>query len=256
MEIAAFVLTHNNPQLTFDTVDSVRLWMTDKVMVLVDAVGWGNFLGSDPKYDLCRGLPHGRPRSPFRNILFGMKELYLKHPNVDWYCYCENDVLFIGDQFKRDIEKAKGKMLLGTNYRRDRDWELPLLNRVVGGEVREQHYVLGCLMFMHRKFVAQLAEWSKSLLRETERFESGFFPDFHGYAFEEQLFPSLANYFKAGSVQALSFEGRPHPNYISRFRPEINQSEVRAGATFLHPVKNADDPIRLHYRKLRNKILK
>ena len=253
MEIAAFVHTHNNPELTADTVDSVKTWMTKKVFVLVDGAGWKNFDHKDVGCDLHCGLLHGRQKSPFRNILFGLKEIYKRYPDQEWYAYLENDCLVVTDQFKEDLKKAKGKWFAGCNHRTGQ-LDIPLLDQLVGGRVSEEHYVIGCTMFFHRDYLEKLLSENipNKIIEATLPLPSGDFPAFRGFAFEETLFPSLSNYYRSSSVYPLS--GNFTPRYPVRWPLDLLPSDVSPAATILHPVKKADDPLRLHYRRFRELI--
>lgn len=262
-QFAAFVYTHNNPALTFDTVDSVQFWVSPDVMVLVDAAGWQNFHQVPAPCPLVKGLLHGQPKSPYRNVAFGLLELSKRFPDAQWYVYVEQDCLFGNAAFKEDLAKNPGKWFAGTNLRGPRQWKLPKLNEIVGGEIEEEVYVLGCVMFFHRNFVNQLKkdEVIDRLIQQTESLPTGVFPGFTGYAFEEQLFASLANYYKKNSVLGLSHEDRRSPRhnwlkYVVRWQPDIEANEVSPGASIIHPSKNPYSTIRCHYRKFRDKVLK
>lgn len=256
MKIAAFILSHDNPALTTDTADSVQFWMTKDLFILVDAAGWQHFDGRPVPHEVCKGLHHGQPRGPFRNIFFGLTEIHNRYPDADWYCCMEQDCLVISDLFQADLEKASsGKWFAGTNYRPDR-MDIPFLDNLLQEHVRVDHYVLGCLMFFHRRYVRKLLELDlpNKFLRETEHLRSGEFPGFRGFSVDEQLFPSLSQHLKPGSVFPLSVEGRPNIHYMTRWQPELNIGDIKPGASILHPVKRADSPIRLHYRKFRENV--
>lgn len=253
MDIATLINTHADPLMTADTANSVKVWMTSKILVIVDGAGWHHF-GSRFDYPLHKGLVHGRPKSPYRNMLVGIAELCKLYPDVQWYCYLESDCLIANDRFKSDLVNQRNKYIGGFEYRGGGGMNVPILNQVVGGQVKENHHLLGAVMFMSRKFVHKMVENNlpAKLLKATEGFNSGDVPDFHGYAFEEELFPSLANYYYPGSV----FQIGEWAKYNVRWQPDISSQEITPGVSIIHPLKSFDHPIRLHYRRFRERIKK
>lgn len=254
MQIATLINTHADPELTQDTADSVATWMTDKIMVLVDGAGWHHFANLSFPYPLHKGLTHGRSRSPHRNAMVGIEELYKRHPNMDWYCYFESDCLCVSDKFKEDLRQNRGKFIGGLEYRINGEWSLPLLDQIVDSKVRWSYHLLGAVMFMSKRFVERIvkARIPSRLVAATDKFPSDFFPDFHGYAFEEELFPSLAHYFLPESVFSLGNWSR----YNIRWQPEIAPEETTPSASIIHPLKSYDHPVRQHYRRFRERIRK
>lgn len=252
MDIATLIHTHADPGMTADTADSVKTWMTNHILVLVDGAGWHHFGSSSFPYPLHRGLVHGRPRSPFRNILLGLAEIYRRYPNVQWFCYLESDCLVTSGGFKADLQP--GKFIGGLEYRGGGSMNMPVLNEVVGAKVKENHHLLGAIMFMSKKFVERILadDLPAKLLKVSEPLESGQFPDFHGYAFEEELFPSLAHHYRPGSVFTLG----GWEKYNVRWQPDIASGEVTPAASILHPLKTLDHPVRMHYRRFRGRLKK
>ncbi len=224
--------------------------MTKDLFILVDGAGWHNFDRSFP-YPLYKGLVHGKSRSPYRNVLYGLEEIVKRFPNFDWYCYMESDCLVVSDIFKQDLMRNAGRTLGGVHYRGGNDIHLPLLNEIVGATVNKNHYLLGATQFFAKKFVYKLLseDIPKKILRATNNFPSDFFPDFGGFAFEEELFPMLANHYFPNSVFNIGEWSR----YNMRWQPDIRKEEVSHGAAIIHPLKSYDDPIRLHYKKFRDK---
>jgi hypothetical protein len=43
MKLTTIILTHTNPQLTSDTVDSAETWVGNQTLLLVDKIGWPLF---------------------------------------------------------------------------------------------------------------------------------------------------------------------------------------------------------------------
>lgn len=252
MDIAALINTHADPEMTADTAHSVQTWMTNKILVLVDGAGWHHFGTRNFAYPLHKGLYHGRSKSPYRNILIGLAELYKRHPNSQWYCYLESDVLIANNQFKTDL--LRGKYIGGIEYRGGGSMEIPVLNQAIGQSVKENHHLLGAIMFMSKKFVDRMMadDVPNKLLRATETFNSGDVPEFHGYAFEEELFPSLAHHYSPGSV----FQLGDWNKYNVRWQPDITPQETTPSASIFHPLKTYNHPVRVHYRRFRERIKK
>jgi len=108
MNLATVILTHNNPELTADTVKSVQAWVGDRVLVLVDQVGWPYFQSFEIKSaKVEEGFRHAYSRSPYRNYALGMKKLYDYWPDSDWFLYLEYDCLFASNDFLEDLNKPK-----------------------------------------------------------------------------------------------------------------------------------------------------
>jgi len=245
-EFACLINTHANLPLTEDTADSVKYWMTPNILILVDGLGWDQF-ENKTNYQILKGFNHGYPCSPYRNILHGLTEIYKMYPKVRWYCYLESDCLIANDRFKKDL--INSKFIGGLEYRYDYSLNLPLLDEIVKDSVNKHHHLLGCVLFMSHTFVETLMseDIPNKIINATADLPVGTFPDFHGLAFEETLFPSLSAYYAEDSVFSLGEWSK----YNVRWCPEITEKEVTASATIIHPIKNINSKIRQHYRKFR-----
>ena len=270
MKIAAIVMTHGKPDVTFDTVDSVRTWLTDDIMLVVDKKGWHHFNNRDPQgCELLEGYTHGISRSPYRNYTLGLMNTYRRWPDHDWYFYVEYDVLVASHWIKKDLEAAqrKGVSFLGCDYR-IQDMTFPLLADILGaGSFQKGHYFLGCCHFIANGFVRQLEErgFFERFLERTAEFKVGEFPGYGRHAFEEELMPTMCVHL-GGKVQELScWKGGDKgiekdkwrgagTRYPVRYTPEIVAREVYPDASIIHPLKSFDHPIRVHYRKNRERI--
>ena len=192
MKIATVVLTHNNIKLTTDTVQSIETWVGDRVLVVVDQIGWPKFNNieiSDAK--VIKGFYHAHKRSPYRNYTLGLKTLFETWPNCDWYLYCECDCLFTSDKFKNDLIKASNKnaWCVGMDLRRHK-FSFPLLEDILGqGLISQSYYLLGCCQFHHHDFIEKLhsLDFFDELIEKTKDFEKGYFPGYTRWAFEEEL---------------------------------------------------------------------
>jgi len=263
MEIATIVSTHANPQITEDTVDSVKTWITDKVMLLVDQAGWSQFQDRNIcNVDKIEGFYHNYYKGCYRNYALGLKTLFETYPNADWYWWLEYDALVISDAFKADLEKAnkQGIWMMACDLRKYK-FAFPLLEEILGcGKIQTSRYLLGCCQFHHHNFLAKLTEldFFNKLIDATEEYREGIFPDYPRHAFEEELWPTLALHL-GGRLKGLSCWINPRwvgsPLYKVRYQPEIRPYEILPSTSIIHPVKNPN-PIRLYYRKQRDKIRK
>jgi hypothetical protein len=280
MKIASVVLTHNNVRLTTDTVQSIETWVGDHVLVVVDEVGWSKFQNAKiSKAKVVKGFLHAHNRSPYRNYALGLKTLYETWPDCDWYLYSECDCLFTSNKFQADLAKAASKnaWCVGFDLRQYK-FGFPLLEKILAqGPINQSYYLLGCCQFHHHVFVDKLYKlgFFERFLEETKSFEKGYFPDYTRWAFEEELWPTLAAHL-GGKVYELCCwkggEGRKHQDikedphmlyagsehdqwrghykvYPVRNAPELAPEEVRPETSIAHPIKTALDPIRRLQRK-------
>lgn len=272
---------HGDTELVLDTLDAIRTYVTQDIIVVVDGTAWHSW-GKHvdlPAYKI-QGFRHGAPRSPYRNVVLGMKEA-AQWQKSDWYCYCEPDVLFTSSNFKVDLKFAEENNIwcVGNDYR-FRDITFPLLESMLGLKFRCSRYLLGCCVFHSHKFVEKLLEidFFERFLHLTNAFHSGFFPGFEaqgGYDIAEHIFPTLAHQF-GGRVaqfanwvanndhlpnrQYLPNERKPvaaeggtwegsFQKYPMRWRPEIE--EFFPEAYIYHPLKEFNNPVREYYRQQR-----
>lgn len=285
MKVATVVLTHGNIPLTTDTVASIEANVGERVLVLVDKPGYPKFqnvkIGNAV---VAEGLYHNFNRSPYRNYALGMKMLRELFPDSDWFLYSEYDNLFTSEAFKEDLNLAAGKRawLVGFDLRRF-DFETPLLADLIGARPERAYYFLGCCQFHHRDFVNTLYEnnFYNKLIDATKDFQQGKFPGYKRYAYEEELWPTLAAHYGGklyelccwkkgdqGEHQSIKvsdprmiYAGREHDNWRGRFKrypvrngPEITPEEVLPETSIVHPIKNAEHPIRRMFRDKRKKI--
>ena len=239
MKIAAIIQAHNDDDVVLDTIDSVKRWMTTDILTVVDGVSWGGI--DKDKFSsshLVRGLNHGLPNNPYRNVFFGLKQAYDKWPDKDWYCYLEYDCLVTSNSFESDLKKAEKSnyWLLGTDLRMKK-CKFPFVEKIIDKKFNETFYVLGCFYFLHRNYIAALNDLNffDKFLSLTNHFSNGFFPMGSGRAdclaghrngsqnmvntfgpifdLSEELIPTLA-YYLGGKIGSLSFwgDGSTHPH--------------------------------------------
>jgi hypothetical protein len=265
MKIATVLNIHNNSEVVHDTLDSIRKYMTEDILVIVDGAHWSKLENVElPTYKL-EGFRHDCPKSPYRNVTLGLKELSRLFPDADWYCYMEYDVLIASEGFKHTLQRAEdmGIWCLGNDYVVG-EYKFPLLEQMLKAQLGPSHYLLGCCVFHHKNFIKKLIEinFFERFLYLTNSFSAGFFPDYDaqgGYDLGEHLYPTLAvhfggkvaNFAKWSRAQA-KWYGNYH-QFPMRWVPELDpESDNFPEAFILHPLKTYDHPIREYHRKIRN----
>jgi hypothetical protein len=265
MKITAILSTHGLPEITMDTLDSIRHYMTDEVLLLVDGVGWDKFENLEvPAYKL-KGFNHGWYKSPYRNIVLG---LYAASQfKSDWYCYIEYDCLVGSSAFKKDLEEAEkaGDWLVGCDLRRNQTVDLSFLELIVGEKFEEKIYFLGACLFYHRKFIEKAIEkrFFEKFLQYTNDFRRDFFPNFGEWDLTEFALPTVVKHYGGGVKelsaynQKLAVWGGNYRRYPIRFRPELPyEKDYFLQASIMHPIKDVGHPIRKYHKtkRLKNKV--
>jgi hypothetical protein len=263
MKIAAILHTHGSPDVTVDTLNSIRTNMTSQVLLLVDGCGWEMYEKLDiPVYKLT-GFNHGLPRNPYRNIALGMLSAGQNWVNdVDWFCYMEYDGLVASPAFKTDLAELEkqGVWLAGNDYRTQRKVNLRFLETIVQEKFGEIVYMLGACLFYHRDFVRLLLEKEilERLLYYTNDFPPAFFPYFSEWDLTEHAMPTMVKHF-GGKIHQFAVYNKDlklwagdHRKYPIRFRPELNlEEDYFLQASILHPLKDFNNPIRVFHREKR-----
>ena len=284
MKISSVVLTHDYPQLTKDTMNSIKEFVGNQVIALVDEAGWKkfeNFEGAE------KGFYHAHKRSPYRNYVLGMKKLYERWPNSDWYLYTEYDCVFVSDKFKEELKAAEERnaWLVGVDLRRF-PFEFPKLFEIINmPSPKHSYYFLGCCHFHKGDFIRKLANLNffDKFLDETKNYEKGKFPEYNRWAFEEELWPTLATAL-GGNLYELScwkygdrqehqspqstdtksfYAGNDHDAWRGKFKkypirnsPEIKLDEIYQEASIVHPLKEVGSPVRRELAIRRKSLLK
>ena len=259
MNVATVLHIHNNELLVRDTLDSIMKYVGSNVLVIYDgAVSyWGENLNLPvPK---CSGLYHNYNRNPYRNIALGLSKISQLFPESDWYCYCEYDVLFGNDLFKKELEirSKQNYWCLGNDYRIYNGLKFPFLEKILNKQLYRTDYLLGCCVFYHNKFIKKLLdiEFFNKLLSFSNGFSKGFFPEFTEYDLSEHIYPTMAHHLggKIGTFAKYEnnmWKGR-YKQYPLRFKPDLN--ELWEEASIMHPLKEYDSEIRNFFRNKRNK---
>jgi hypothetical protein len=270
MEITCIVHTHGEPNLTMDTIDSVRTYMTDQVLLLVDGAGWHNFNPQIHNVNMLKGLYHGYPRAPYRNIILGLLAATQNWPNSDWYCYLEYDCLIGSSIFKKDLDLANKSniWLLGNDFREkeERKVQLTWLESMLKTKFQEIVYLLGAVLFYNKKFIKKCIEenFFERFLYYTNDFTQGFFPGYHGGAawdLTEHMMPTLAKHWGGKVTQfakwcqtTRTWIGGNYKRYPIRWKPDLFLVEHEyLQAAIMHPLKSYNHPIREYHREKRNR---
>jgi len=261
VKYVAILNAHDHADVVDDTISSIKSYMTDDIMVVVDGAHWKEF--SKNKFDayLLEGLWHNYSRSPYRNVALGLIQTAKKWPNADWYCYLEYDCLFTSSDFKRNVERSgmMGYVCLGFDHRRQK-MKLPLLDKILKQPIRKLEYLLGCCVFYEGRFIRKASPVLERLLLFTNDFTQGFFPEYEkqgGYDFMEHFMPTLARcYGRVGGMcrwneQSKHWTDGDYKKYTVRFRPELTESEIFEQSSICHPVKEFDNPVRKFHRDRR-----
>lgn len=259
MKIATLINCHGDSDLLNDTVESIIEYVSNDYLVLVDGFNWENWGRNLKIKNKIKGLNHGNIqktfsktiessnlyqsqiniiKAPYKNLIFGISQIYDKFPNQDWYCYAEPDVLFCSDKFKEDLKGwCCGFDLRYYNY------HLPLFKSLTKFDFKHYCYFIGCCVFYHKNFVKKLKEINmfETIINWTSCFDNGFFPDYseqNGYDFGEILMPSMANYLGGEIIELKNDE-----KYIVRFKPEIENCDL-SKISIVHPSKDAFGKLR------------
>lgn len=277
------LLTHGNVPLTMDTAKAIKLWVGPHLLIVVDKVGWHKFQDKDIYgAKKIEGFYHNFHKSPYRNYALGLKTLYETWPDSDWFCYAEYDVLFTSDLFKKDLEQ-KDIWCAGCDIRRF-EFEFPLLEQILNeGSIRHSYYFLGCCHFHHRDFISKLYNlgFFERFMGTTSHFMSGHFPGYRRWAFEEELWSTLAVHLGGNLLELTCWKGGEnreyqkafdphmihkigdgtklwrgdHKTYIIRNNPDIGEDELYDETSIVHPVKEMN-AIRNKQKKIRQEVLK
>lgn len=268
MKITTILNAHGNTELVADTVDSIKTYIGNDIVLLVDGATWETW-GRDvklPVYKL-RGYYHNYHINPYRNVALGLWKVYEEFPDSDWLLYVEYDVLIASDAFKHDLSKfLKDRVWLAGNDLKNDSVDLSLVEKMLNVKFERISRILGCCLFFNKIFLDKLKEISffEKFLNLTSGFSKGFFPNFKetgGYDLSENVYPALCHYFQ-GKVESLAswsdsfniWKSGNFRRYPMRFTPVLTEQDNFLEASIMHPVKDVSDPIRVYRREKRMKI--
>jgi len=258
MKIAAVLNIHSNPNCVNDTIDSLKAFVTNDILVVVDGAKWDELKHCNFQAAKIKGFYHNKPKSPYRNVALGLKTIF-ETMYADWYLYCEYDVLFASTRYRHNLELAKNKeiWMLGNDGHVDA-LAMPLIQSIIGESLTQCYYLLGCCQFFHRNFLEKLQEidFFEKFLSLTNNFADGFFPFYSGYDLSEHMYPTLCRHFggNIGVLATYDQDGKWHGAYehfLCRWKPEITEEEPYKNASIIHPVKQ-EGSIRNYHKEKRN----
>jgi hypothetical protein len=286
MRIATVLSTHENSEVYRDTLESVRKYLSDDVVVLIDGFGWNQF--HNEKVDKIEGFRHGKFCAPVRNTALGLMGAWDRWgETADWYCYIEYDCLVGSRDIERHLGMAdeRGYWLLGNDLR-SINGSVPELERFCSSPRIKPHSFLGCCLFFSRRFMLELSrrDFFAKFLHYTNFFSSDFkvhSDDPSGEYFgnktpkprlnrakrpipihdsSEVIYPSLAVHY-GGSIEQLAqwndttetWSGNSR-QYPMRFFPDLYGNDPFQEACVMHPLKDANSPIRAYHKSIRKSI--
>lgn len=280
MKIATILVAHENSEVYRDTLESVRTYLSEDVMVLIDGFARDQF--KNENVDKIEGFRHGKSSAPVRNMALGLMEAWNRYgESVNWYCYIEYDCLIGSRDVLNHLAMAqeRGYWLLGNDLRKI-EGSIPELEKLCGSSGIKPHYFLGCCLFFNSRFMSKMCKdgFLTRLLEYTNFFPSDFNllskdpTDKHFgtcssrngsekkiviHDPSEFIYPSLAIHY-GGSVKELAswdqITGRWGGNYLfypMRFTPDLCADDPFQKACIMHPIKEANSPIRAYHRSLR-----
>lgn len=259
--IATILGVHNNVECALDTIDSVRTFVGDKVLLVIDGSHWTQWESVAVQAHKMKGFPHGVAKSPYRNVALGLSQAWeMWGKEVEWVCYTEYDTLFTSSRFRSNLKMAdqQGVWMLGNDGHVD-DIQMPLVESLVKSKFRSIYYLLGCCQFFNRRFLEKLQEidFFNKFLSLTNQFTSGRFPTYNGYDISEHLYPTLCRHFggAVGVFATWDHKGQWHGSYRyypMRWKPDLDpETENFPEASIMHPLKDHNHPIRVLQREKR-----
>lgn len=269
MKISVLINTHKTDVL-FDTIDSVKTYVTKNIVTVVDGHFWDDWGVNLPQeINPIKGFVHNFNRAPYKNYTLGLQEIYSRYPDSDWYCYIESDVLFTNDNFKNIIIKNNDAWMLGNDKRiYGTTVRFPYLDSIMGFEIKETAYFLGCCVFFNKKFIEKLVEidFFNKFLDATKNFKPGYFPDCDSqnvYDIGENLYPTLAHHYGGKLVQLANWNqkfnhwcGDYFRIFPMRWKPDITWEDNFPEASIMHPIKNNSEIRTFHKLKRQRKKIK
>lgn len=266
-KIAVVLNAHENSLVLKDTLESIRFYWTNNVLIAADGKNWAEFRDDErlPALKL-EGFFHGKPSSPYRNMCLGLMNAWsIWGDQVDWYVYMEYDCLVSSGETLNHLKAADeaGLWLIG-NDRRLNTMQIPFLNRFEKTEL-QIHYFLGCCLFFNKKFMQEMKNrnFFERFLTFTNFYDDIYFlNDKSGkkemvYDLSEFLYPTLAVHY-GGKIQEIAcwtdtngpWRG-DHEHYPMRFRPDLTEQPFQK-ACVLHPMKKYENPVRSYHRQIRH----
>lgn len=259
MNIAVVINTHGAVDTLNDTIDSVKYWLTDQILVVIDGKAKYDFADVKIPAHSIIGFNHGFYKAPYRNITLGLMTA-AKTWSCDWYCYMEYDCLVASDQIIETLTSLPLDVWCVGNDKRFDNMKLELLELMLKTKFVQSGYFLGCCVFYRGDFIRKLAtdDFFNRFLCLTNDFMNGFFPGFEeqgGYDLSEHLYPTMALHY-GGKLHQLASWNRnlccwsgDFQHFPLRWQPDLTiDDDPYRSACLLHPLKDYDNPIRSFHR--------
>jgi hypothetical protein len=137
---------------------------------------------------------------------------------------------------------------------------MPMIQAMIGENLKSSYYLLGCCQFFHRKFMNKLKDinFFERFLNITSNFSNGQFPFYSGYDLSEHMYPSLCRHFGGNIGVFATWDGvkkewhGASEFFPMRWRPDIDpEVDPFRDASIIHPLKDFDHPIRQYHREKR-----
>lgn len=260
MKIACVLNSHGNTDITADTIDALRTYVTKDILMIVDGATWNSW-GKNVDLPVLKleGLYHKYHKGCYKNMVYGIQAAAeLWNNEVDYLLYVEADVLFTSDKFKEDLIKFKEQAIwcIG-NAGRVETTPIPFLDNILGFNCQAYCYLLGCCLFLDSFFIKKLQaiNFFNRFLSMTNSLDKDFFPTFKGYDIGEFLFPTLAVHL-GGKFHHFASYNAPLGHWVGdfkkypmRWQPEIRMEEIYPETCIIHPSKTASELRWLQARK-------
>lgn len=276
MKIVAVLNAHENSPVFKDTLESIRHYLTEDVLVVVDGKNWNQFKSDDsiPAFKL-EGFHHGEKypmyADKYRNTCLGMMKAWeMWGYSANWYFYLEYDALVGPGPIREHLNESEalGFWLLGSDYRQNKGF-IPFLEDFQKHKL-SLHYLIGCCLFFSRDFMKALHEdnFFDRFLNFTNfrcgpiNIVDGFGKSHPVYDFGEFLYPTLAVHY-GGAIKEISCwkagdeddDGSgvwygDCEHYPIRFRPDLTEAPFPQ-ACVMHPMKDFHNPVRSYHRESR-----
>ncbi len=233
--LAVQIHTHGFPEVTEDTLNRVKKYLTDKTVIVCDQMGWKDILKIKTN-KLC-GVYHGNINSPYRNQIIGLSHLFKKYPHCTWYGNVEWDTAINGTGLLEDLSFAEGCWTAGFDMREyDHDWKV--LSSKLNRKITKTLYFIGCCLFFHHDFIEICEkEGYFAKILEMAKIYGSRFPDYREWSVDEALLPSLSrSYDKQGYEFGCWEDNINRDRYSIRYKPGWDELPEMWHAA--HPLKD------------------
>ena len=262
--ISLLLNSHKNSKILLDSINAIEKYLTDDFMIIFDQdyakdfdnLKYKKICGFSNSSDKIAGM---KSATPYRNVAMGLYELYKKNENSDWYGYMEYDCLVTSEQLLIDLSRSKDFYFIGSNFR-NYEGKVPFFEKIVGSELNDIFYSLGCCFFINSQFMKKLISenFFNKFLELTNYFNNRNVyienenKKYYIYDLSELLYPTLAVHYGGRLLELSNYNEDEkvwtNNNYKLRFRPNIQSPS--SDDCLIHPSKKMNE-LRNHYKKIR-----